>query len=138
MQTQQTYQRHTYGLPTLEMPWITSDGGDGLYFVSMIGMNPEGQAYYLVKVGRSSNIKKRISIYASTNPMIFHNNMYITDYDKSNVDAEHNCHQYLAERAYAIADRTEEWFYVTEEMYFELCGTFMDKDQFRAIAEGRD
>lgn len=128
----------TYGLPVMEMPWITSDGGDGLYFIGMIGMNPEGEPYYLVKVGRSNNIKKRIAGYASMNPMIFHNNMYITDFDKSNVEAEHNCHRYLAENAYAIADKTEEWFYVTEEKYFELCGIFSDKEMFTAIAEGRD
>ena len=132
------YQRHTYGLPTLEMPWITSDGGDGLYFVGMIGMNPEGQEYYLVKVGRSTNIKKRIAVYASTNPMIFHNNAYITDYDRSVIEAESNCHRYLAENAYAIADKTEEWFYVYAEKYYELCGIFSDKEMFRAIAEGRD
>ena len=138
MKDKPVYQRETYGLPTMEMPWITSDGCDGLYFVSMIGMSPEGQAYYLVKVGRSSNIKKRIAGYASMNPMIFHNNMYITEYDRSNVDAEHNCHQYLAERAIAIADKTEEWFYVTEETYFDLCGIFADKEMFKAIAEGRD
>ena len=57
------YKRETYGLPTMEMPWITSDGQDGLYFVGMIGMNPEGEPYYLVKVGRSSNIKKRIELF---------------------------------------------------------------------------
>lgn len=138
MNEKPTYQRHTYGLPTMEMPWITSDGGDGLYFVSMIGMSPEGNPYYLVKVGRSGNIKKRIAGYASMNPMIFHNNAYITDYDKNNLDAETNCHKFLAERAYAIAQNTEEWFYVYEEEYFELCGIFMDKEMFKAIAEGRE
>jgi hypothetical protein len=127
----------TYGLPVMEMPWITSDGGDGLYFIGMIGMNPEGDPYYLVKVGCSSNIKKRIAGYASMNPMIFHNNTYITEFDRG-LPAEANCHRYLAENAYAIADRTEEWFYVTEEKYFELCGTFANKEMFKAIAEGRD
>ena len=131
------YKRETYGLPTMEMPWITSDGQDGLYFIGMIGMNPEGEPYYLVKVGRSSNIKRRIASYASMNPMIFHNNMYITEFDRD-LPAETNCHRYLAENAYAIADRTEEWFYVTEEKYFELCGIFSDKEMFTAIAEGRD
>lgn len=129
--------RHTWGLPTMEMPWITSDGEDGLYFVGMIGMNPEGEAYYLVKVGQSKDIKKRIAGYASMNPMIFHNNMYITEFNRD-LPAESNCHRYLAENAYAIADRTEEWFYVTEEKYYELCGIFSDKEMFRAIAEGRD
>lgn len=125
------------GLPFMEMPWITSDGGDGLYFVGMIGMNPEGNPYYLVKVGVSKNIKKRIAGYASMNPMIYHNNMYITDYDRS-VDGEHNCHAYLASRAYAVAQNTEEWFYVDEETYFDLCDIFANKEMFKAIAEGRD
>lgn len=127
-----------YGLPVLEMPWITSDGGWGLYFIGMIGMNPEGQSYYLVKIGRSNDIQKRISGYASMNPMIYHNNMYLTEYDVDDAEAEDNCHHYLAEHAYAMADRTEEWFYVSEETYFELCSTFADKEMFKAIAEGRD
>lgn len=126
-----------HGLPIMEMPCITSDGGDGLYFVGMIGMNPDGNPYYLAKVGRSSNIKKRIAGYASMNPMIYHNNMYITDYDR-NIDGEHNCHMYLASRAYAVAQNTEEWFYVDEATYFDLCNIFADKEMFTAIAEGRD
>lgn len=126
-----------HGLPIMEMPCINSDGGDGLYFVSMIGMNPDGKVYYLVKVGSSSNIKRRIAGYASMNPMIYHNNMYITEYDRS-VDGENNCHVYLASRAYAVAQNTEEWFYVDEETYFDLCNIFSDKEMFTAIAEGRE
>ena len=126
-----------FGLPFMEMPCITSDGGDGLYFVGMIGMSPEGTPYYLAKVGMSKDIKKRIAGYASMNPMIYHNNMYITDYDRS-IDGEHNCHAYIASRAYAVAQNTEEWFYVDEATYFDLCDIFANKEMFKAIAEGRD
>ena len=100
----------------------------------MIGTNPDGKSYYLVKIGSSENIKTRVRQYATYNPMIYIGGYCLTSYR----NAEENCHYYLRKKAYALALHTEEWFYVDEETYFELCDTFANMETFKAIVEGRD
>ena len=109
----------------------------GLYFVGIIGVTPDDHKYYCVKVGMTDDIGERIMTYIRHNPMIYHNNIYLTARE-SNSYSEDRCHEYIAERAYAVAQNTDEWFYVTEENYYELCETFSNKEMFKAIAEGRD
>ena len=124
-------------LPVLDMPcaeYDTLPNAKGVYFLGMIGTNPDGKTYYLVKIGSSDNIRTRVRQYATYNPMI-----YIGGYcviDKS--DAETLCHRYLRDNAYAVALHTDEWYYVDEKTYYELCDTLSDMNMFKAIAEGRD
>ena len=122
-------------LPVMEMPCADynniPDNFSGLYFIGMIGTNPDGKKYFLVKVGCSGDVKDRIRQYASYNPMIYIGGIVPGV-------GETNCHNYIAERAIALAQHANEWFYVDEDTYFELCETFSDKEQFQAIAEGRD
>ena len=92
----------------------------GLYFLGMIGRNPAGEDFYLVKVGCASNIKERVNQYRSYNPMIYHNNIiYCPSTDLSS--AEKEAHKYLANIALARAAHAMEWFYVDKETYFKLC-----------------
>ena len=124
-------------LPILDMPcaeYNTLPKASGLYFLGMIGTNPDGKKYYLVKVGCSENIRTRVRQYATYNPMIYIGGYCITGYGAG----ETNCHRYLRQKAYAVALHTDEWYYVDEETYFELCDTFNDSEMFEAIAEGRD
>lgn len=127
-----------YDLPVMSMPCADASAFDwpydGLYFIGMIGTNPEGHSYYLVKVGCADNIQKRLRQYATYNPMIYIGGIC----PATPKTREDTAHEYLAERAIALAQNSTEWFYVTEEMYYELCETFSDLDTFRAIAEGRD
>lgn len=129
-------------LPTIAFPYLDSTAKNvfGLYFLGMIGVTPDDKKYYLIKIGASSDIKKRVSQYYGMNPMIYHNDIHIEfNCNRSQLEkAEHNCHLYLADKAYGRAYKANEWFYVTEETYFELCETFADKEMFKAIAEGRD
>lgn len=130
----------TGDLPKLEIPcasteWLPEERG--LYFIGMIGVNPNGTKYYLVKVGSTENIAKRVRQYGSYNPMVYIGGI-LQNFEGKMSDAETTCHEYLAERAYAYAQNAREWFYVSEETYFELCNTFADNEMFRAIAKGRD
>ena len=124
-------------LPVLDMPcaeYDTLPNARGVYFLGMIGTNPNGKSYYLVKIGSSDNIRTRVRQYATYNPMIYIGGYCVTDKE----DAETNCHAYLRDNAYAVAMHADEWFYVEEETYYELCDTFADYQTFTAIAEGRD
>lgn len=126
-------------LPTMTMPCADTSNittHSGLYFIGMIGTNPDGQNYYLVKIGASTNIKSRLRQYATYNPMIYIGG--VCEMNRDLKEAEKTAHDYLRDNAIAIAQNASEWFYVTEEKYYELCTTFADKEMFKAIAEGRD
>lgn len=124
-----------WGLPVMTMPCADysniPDNYKGLYFIGMIGINPDGRKYYLVKVGSSENVKNRLRQYATYNPMLYIGGIVLGD-------GEDNAHNYLANRAIALAQNAREWFYVDEVTYFELCETFSDQEMFKAIVEGRD
>lgn len=126
-----------YNLPVMAMPCAdtsTISRCDGLYFIGMIGMNPEGHNYYLVKVGSADDVQKRLRQYATYNPMIYIGGIC----PATSKTSEDTAHDYLADRAIALAQNSTEWFYVTEEVYYELCEIFSDAEMFQAIAEGRD
>ena len=122
-------------IPTLEIACAKPDElprTEGVYFLGMIGMNPAGEKYYLIKVGRANNIYSRVSSYATYNPMLYIGGYYETT--KSD-RAERYCHQYLEKYAYAKAQNTNEWFYVNETTYYKLCEAFSNPAIFRVIAE---
>lgn len=122
---------------TISMPCATSECDyPGLYFMGQMGISPEGSEYYLVKIGSSeTSIKKRVQSYATYNPMIYHNNisLHLTE---DIVCSERRCHQYLARRAYGVAQNSVEWFYVDKETYFSLCENFKNETFFAAVASG--
>ena len=122
-------------IPTLEIACAKPDGlprTEGVYFLGMIGMNPTGEKYYLIKVGRANNIYSRVSSYATYNPMLYIGGYYET---MQSDRAERYCHRYLEKYAYAKAQRANEWFYVNETAYYKLCEAFSNPAVFRVIAE---
>lgn len=127
-----------YDLPVMTMPCADASAINwchgGLYFIGMIGINPDGHSYYLVKVGCAENLQKRLRQYATYNPMIYIGGICPATPSTS----EDRAHDYLANHAIALAQNSTEWFYVTEDVYYELCDTFSDIEMFTAIAEGRD
>lgn len=127
-----------YGLPTIKMPCANVDEKfGGLYFVSMIGTNPNGKMYYLVKIGQAKNIASRMASYATHNPMIYHNYISLQIDDKEQRDkTEQNCHKFLAKFAYGVAQNSCEWFYVNEKDYFNICACFANHKSFQMIASG--
>lgn len=126
-----------FNLPAMDMPCAKCVyEGSALYFLGMMGFNPEGKEYYLVKIGSSNNIGRRIKDYAVTNPMIYHDNIFLPCEESQLKEKEYNCHKYLASMAYAIAQNSNEWFYVTKENYFLLCDVFKDTTFFQMVANG--
>lgn len=126
-----------FNLPTLDIPCAKcSYEGSALYFLGMMCVNPDNKEYYLVKIGSSQNINKRIKEYAITNPMIYHDNISLPCNKEELKEKEYNCHKYLASMAYAIAQNSNEWFYVTKENYFLLCKMFKDTTFFQMVANG--
>lgn len=124
-------------LPILEMPVAKSDEDfGGLYFLGMIGINPQNKIYYLVKIGLAKNIKKRLHNYYGYNPMLFHNNYSLKIEDETaRALAEENCHRYLTSKAYAKAQDADEWYYVDKDTYFELCETFSHQSEWHKISK---
>ena len=126
-----------FDLPTMEMPCAKCTyENSALYFISMMCVNPEGKEYYLVKIGAAKNANKRIREYAVTNPMIYNNDIILPCKENELKEKEYNCHKYLASMAYAIAQNSYEWFYVTKENYFLLCQMFKDTTFFQMVADG--
>lgn len=129
------YKKEDNSLPVMSMPVADTSKlphDMGVYFVGMIGINPTGQKYYLVKVGFSSDVHDRVSQYASYNPML-----YVGGYVRTvSEEREKVCHAYLERRAIARAQNAKEWYYVDEKTYFELCDTFSDKTEFTKIVLG--
>ena len=125
-------------VPTKEIACADASGlpdKRGLYFLGMIGQNPDGENYYLIKIGGSDNIRKRVSAYATYNPMLYIGGYYVihgTQYKEH----EHNCHCFLQYMSQAMAQNAKEWYYVSKEDYFALCKLFSDKDAFEVIANG--
>lgn len=108
-------------LPVKEFDFANGEADcPGLYFLGMIGRNPNGEDFYLVKIGCAKNIKERVNQYRSYNPMIYHNNIiYCPNTDLR--EAEKQAHRALADLAIARAAHAMEWFYVDKETYFALC-----------------
>ena len=109
-------------LPVQEFDFANGEADcSGLYFLGMIGRNPSGEDFYLVKVGCASNIKERVNQYRSYNPMIYHNNIIYCPDDIDLRAAEKDAHKALADIAIARAAHAMEWFYVDKDTYFRLC-----------------
>ena len=133
--------RENYGLEEEIIPMALSTVNScGLYFIGQIGITPEGKKYYLVKIGSAigRTIAQRVADYAGYNPMIYHNNCALTTCPKGKTweQAENACHQFLAKQAIKKAQKTNEWFYVPEEIYFQLCDLFANEEFFYEIANG--
>lgn len=90
---------------------------NGLYFVGNTVFNPiTHEEFYWVKIGMSSNLRKRMNGYNSCNPM-----MWRIDY-KPEAELEENYYHYkLNQICLARNGHNDEWFLVDRETYFEMC-----------------
>lgn len=110
----------------------------GLYFIAMVGYNPITlQKSFLVKVGKSNDIGKRMKQYMSMNPMLYHNHCSLYVPKTSVLNAyERNCHAFLCQNCIKRPVGSSEWFYITEEKYMQFCTDFSNPDYFEIIAKG--
>ena len=108
-------------LSTFEQKTPSNFGG--LYLVGSTFFNPyTDEKFYWVKIGKSTNIEKRMKQYATHNPMLWKNSFLPVS--NENVDtAEALCHTVLNHVSFKKADNTNEWFQVGKETYLKICET---------------
>lgn len=95
----------------------------GLYLVGSTYFNPyTDEKFYWIKVGKSTDLKKRMKQYATHNPMLW-KNCFIPVSVKNLDTAESLCHAVLKHVALKKAENTNEWFQVDKETYLNICET---------------
>lgn len=115
----------------------------GLYLVGNVVLNPvTNEAFYLIKVGMSTNLYNRMTDYSTSNPMMFHIDYKIIedDVDYSKVASyrkttlrgrkikpiEEQYHKAMEELNFTHFEYAKEWFIVSKEIYFEICAKKFD------------
>ena len=89
----------------------------GLYFIGETHFNPyTKEEFYWVKIGKSTNLAKRLRNYDTCNPMLWR-----IDYLVNEENEEEYYHLRLAQIAIAKCNHNEEWFLVNRETYLEMC-----------------
>ena len=69
----------------------------------------------MVKIGKSTNLPKRMDGYNSMNPLLWRCG-FSKEYDK-----ETYYHSLIREKSIARCKGSKEWFIVSEETYYEMC-----------------
>jgi len=91
-----------------------------LYLVGNTNFNPfTKEEFYWIKVGKTTDLYKRMKSYATHNPMLWKADYKIVpnEYLSSN---EQICHFILKE--YGTQDtNSQEWYQVSREVYLEIC-----------------
>lgn len=89
----------------------------GLYFLGETHFNPiTHEEFYCVKIGRASNLRRRLKEYDTHNPMLWR-----IDYSVDNEEMEHYYHHRLYDVAIATCNHNKEWFFVDRQTYLEMC-----------------
>lgn len=89
----------------------------GLYFIGETHFNPyTKEEFYWVKIGKSSNLAKRMKQYNTCCPMLWR-----IDFEIDAEELEGHYHNWLYEHCEAICNHNEEWFLVNRETYLEMC-----------------
>lgn len=89
---------------------------EGLYFIGETHFNPiTDEKYYWVKIGRATNLNRRMKDYNTHNPMLWR-----IDFSE-NYDKEKYYHLKLNDVAIASCNHNEEWFLVDKNTYLEMC-----------------
>lgn len=90
--------------------------GRGLYFIGGTRYDRDLQkVIHVVKIGKSTNLPKRMDGYNSMNPLLWRCG-FSKEYDK-----ETYYHSLLREKSIARCKGSKEWFIVSEETYYEMC-----------------
>ena len=105
-----------------------------LYLVGNTNFNPfTKEEFYWIKVGKTTDLKKRMKSYATHNPMLWR-----ADYLKVSSEhldfSEQICHHIL--NKYGTRDKnSNEWFEVPREIYLAICAKgfsfFEDDDLYK-------
>lgn len=89
----------------------------GLYFIGETHFNPfNDEKFYCVKIGKATNLAKRMKQYDTHNPMLWR-----IDFAVGAEALEGHYHNLLAQIAEARCNHNEEWFFVNRMTYFKMC-----------------
>lgn len=96
---------------------LASPCNKGLYLIGNTLFNPHTEEkIYIIKVGTSSNLNNRMRSYRTDNPLLFHIDFIIAD-----LALEPLFHLALYKNGGQFLEGCDEWFKVSEEMYFDIC-----------------
>ena len=94
----------------------------GLYLIGCVFMNPyTREEFYWLKVGSSTDLRRRIKEYSSLCPMVWKNSYcYRKDMNHAR-EEETKCHKRLEMICIERGFRSNEWFRVEREAYLDVC-----------------
>lgn len=96
----------------------------GIYLLGQTIFNPITSArFYLIKVGLSSDLDKRMKDYRTTNPLVFHIDFKVLAgvYGKDLYSIEKKCHTKLRDICLYEMEDAREWFIVDRKTYLDIC-----------------
>lgn len=108
---------NNYETEEMEMPQV-----NGLYLLGQTSVNPfTKEEIYWVKVGMSSDVKRRVNQYTTYNPM-FWQIQYIELDEDITFMTEQLCHKDLLQNKIgSTLKRGSEWVMVPKDIYLEIC-----------------
>ena len=93
----------------------------GLYFLGETHFNPfTHEEFYWVKIGLSTNLKRRMKEYDTHCPMLWRIGYILADNDCLEREEEWY-HDKIKEVGIATCNHNEEWFLVDRNTYLEMC-----------------
>lgn len=96
--------------------YVNVPSGKGLYFLGDSKWNPITRCpEFWVKIGKATDIKERMRQYNTCCPVVWH-----IDYSKEYKDEKYY-HNRLLNICLAKCNHNNEWFMVSEDVYYEMC-----------------
>lgn len=109
-----------YNVEKISVNDLQEISGNGLYLMGSTHFNPiTDEKFYMIKVGKSSDIKGRLYQHDVSNPLKFVIAIRPYPYAKQIFMHERVCHQKLAK--IAIGARGNEWYRLSREDYLCIC-----------------
>ena len=90
-----------------------------MYLVGNTNFNPfTKEEFYWIKVGKTTDLNKRMRSYATHNPMLWKADYKIVSHEHLN-SHEQLCHCIL--KTYGEQENYSEWYQVSRETYLNIC-----------------
>lgn len=101
---------------------LSAPSNPGVYLVGNTLFNPHThEEIYLVKIGRSSNLKSRMKTYQTDNPGMFHIAFLKAKSNDHSKQLETVLHNLLWHYCEATVHGCNEWFKVNRDTYLSIC-----------------
>lgn len=108
-----------YDIEKIEVEDLQEISGDGLYLMGSTHFNPDTmELFYMVKVGKSSDIQTRLRQHDVSNPLKCVIAIRPYPYAKQIFMHERVCHKKLAK--IALGARGNEWYRISRNDYLEI------------------